>query len=114
MEALEALGNGDGGVRAVGVVEYIEEFFDVIDDDAPWHWKEWTCFTGDEVAALDAVQQLLVEACAATPQQSTTEEFIDSGWPARIQPPAGRALELMRTRGRFREDIEEAEPSVRG
>jgi hypothetical protein len=68
IEALETLSDGDRGVRAVGVVEYVEQFFDVIDDVAPWHWREWTCFTAHEVQALAKVQQVLTEACAATPQ----------------------------------------------
>lgn len=39
MEALEALSEGDSGVRTVGVGEYAEQFFDVISDDMPWHWR---------------------------------------------------------------------------
>jgi hypothetical protein len=35
MEALVALSEGDSGVRTVGVGEYINQFFDVIDDDTP-------------------------------------------------------------------------------
>ena len=49
IEALDTLAEGDDGVRAVGVVEYVEEFFDVIDDRAPWHWKEWSTFIPAEV-----------------------------------------------------------------
>jgi len=63
MEALEALREGNEGVRAVGWVEYVEEFFDVINDRAPWHWQEWSCFTPDEVGAINTVQQLLRDAC---------------------------------------------------
>lgn len=37
-------------------MEYVEEFFDVINDRAPWHWQEWSCFTPDEVRALNVVQ----------------------------------------------------------
>ncbi|WP_327039620.1 hypothetical protein [Micromonospora maris] len=33
MEALVALSKGDSGVRSVGVGDYINLFFDVIDDD---------------------------------------------------------------------------------
>jgi hypothetical protein len=42
-----------------------------------------------------------VAACAATPQSCSDEESIDSGWPARIQPAATDALDLLRARGRF-------------
>lgn len=111
MEALEAISEGDAGVRSVGVGEYVEQFFDVINDDIPWHWREWSCFTKEEVDALDEVLRLLNAACAATPQIDTEDDFIASGWPARLQPPAARALGLMRARGRFREDVEEDEPS---
>lgn len=33
MEALVALSEGSPGLRSVGVGEYVNEFFDVIDDD---------------------------------------------------------------------------------
>lgn len=56
--------------------------------------------------------RLLNAACAATPQIDTEDEFIASGWPARLQPPAARALDLMRARGRLREDVKEDSPSA--
>jgi hypothetical protein len=112
MEALATISNGDSGVREVGLVEYVEQFFDVIDDDAPWHWREWTCFTSHEVKALAEVQRLLRAACVATPDAHTEDKFIGSGWPTRIQPSARQALEAMRARGRFREDVEEDRPSL--
>ncbi len=112
MEALEALSKGDSGVREVGLVEYVEHFFDVIDDDAPWHWREWTSFTPHEIQALAEVQRLLRAACVATPDAHTEDEFIGSGWPTRIQPSARQALEVMRASGHFREDVEEERPSL--
>ncbi len=111
MEALVALTEGDRGVRRVGVGEYVNQFFDVIDDDAPWHWREWSCFTPQEVEAVGQVQRLLKDACESTPQTLVDDEFISSGWPARGQPAAAEALNLMRARGRFREDAEEEIPS---
>jgi len=111
MEALVALSEGDSGVRSVSVVEYVEQFFDVINDDAPWHWRDWSCFTPDEVQWLDTVHGLLKAACAATPRIDTDEAFIASGWPTRIQPAARMALDTMRARGRFSEDVEEESPS---
>jgi hypothetical protein len=111
MEALEALSEGDAGVRGVGIGEYVEQFFDVINDDIPWHWREWSCFTPQEVEGLDQVHGLLRAACDATPQIDTDDNFIASGWPVRIQPAARSALDLMQARGRFREDVEEVEPS---
>ena len=112
MEALEALSEGDGGVRSVGVGEYVEQFFDVINDDVPWHWRTWSCFTSEEVERLDEVHNLLVAACDATPHITTDDDaFIASGWPSRIQPAALAALSVMQARGRFREDAEEETPS---
>jgi hypothetical protein len=112
MDALETLAAGDAGVRQVGPEEYVLEFFDTIDDRSPWNWREWSCFTADEVVALDEVHNLLVAACDAMPVIDG-DAFIDTGWPARIQPLAARVLGLMRDRGRFSEDHEEEEPSDR-
>ena len=110
MEALVALSEGESGVRSVGVGEYVNQFFDVIDDDIPWHWRDWPCFTPEEVKRLDAVQGLLKAACA-TPRIDTDDDFIASGWPSRIQPAARMAPDVIEARGRFREDVEEETPS---
>lgn len=120
IEALEALADGDEGVRGMGVGEYVEQFFDIIDDDAPWRWRAWSVFTADEIAALGAVHDLLMAACGATPTVATSadaaasaeEDFIATGWPRQIQPVAKTALDLMLGRGRFGEDVEEGEPSL--
>ncbi|MFD6454824.1 hypothetical protein ACFWF3_28980 [Nocardia sp. NPDC060220] len=111
IEALETLVEGDEGVRRWGYGDYVNEFFDTIDDDGAWRWREWSTFTPAEVTALDKVQRALLEACAATPRISSDEEFVASGWPRRIKPVAAVALELMQSRGRFREDREEDVPS---
>ena len=112
MEALDPLSKGAVGVREVGVAEYIEQFFDAISDDAPWHWRTWSCFTPAEVAGLDEVHRLLVAACDDTRGSQAQDAFIASGWPDRIQPAAGAALSLMTQRGRFSEEVEEDEPST--
>lgn len=114
IEAVETLADGDEGVRASGSAEYVNQFFDTIDDDAPSCWREWSTLTSAEVAALDRVQLLLRDACAATPQICSDDEFIASGWPGRIKPVATTALELMRARGRYREDCAEDSPSITG
>jgi hypothetical protein len=98
--ALETLADGDAGVRQVGPEEYVLQYFDTIDDRSPWNWREWSCFTAHEVVALVEVHDLLVAACDATPDVLDVDEFIETGWPARIQPLAARALGLMRDRGR--------------
>ncbi len=110
IEALQTLADGDAGVRAVGVDEFVQEFFDVIDDRAPpWHWRTWSVFTADEVAALEGVHDLLVEACEPLRRRASSgslldnpdDGFIRTGWPTRIQPVAKTALNLMLSRGRF-------------
>jgi hypothetical protein len=110
MEAVVALAEGDQGVRRVGVVEYVNQFFDVIDDDAPRDWRDNSCLTPEEIAALEQVHRVLKGACEATPQMVTDDEFIASGWPAKVQPAAAEALSLMQERGRFSEELEEAVP----
>lgn len=110
IEALAPLSEGDAGVRAVGLGEYVEQFFDFIGDDAPWRWREMTTLTSDEVAALAAVHEVLDAACTATPQDISDEAFIESGWPTVIAPIAKRALDLMENRGRFSEQVEQVEP----
>jgi hypothetical protein len=114
MESLEVLADGDEGVRALGNGEYFEQFFDTINDDAPWRWRAWSTFTSAEVAALEKVLRVLLDACAATPRVCGDDEFIASGWPGRIEPIAGTTLALMRARGRFHEDHEEDAPSITG
>lgn len=112
MEALVALSDGDAGVRRLGVGEFVEQFFDSINDDSPWHWRDWSCFPPEEVERLDAVHGLLKAACAARPYITTDDNyFIASGWPGRIQPAAREAPDVMQARGRFREDAEEETPS---
>jgi hypothetical protein len=114
MEALELLAKGDDGVRAMGNADYVNGFFDTVDDDSPWDWRDWSTFTPPEVEELDRMQGVLREACAATPKVCSDDDFISSGWPGRIKPVAASALELMRRRGLFREDLEEDSPSRRG
>lgn len=113
-EALEPLALGNDGVRSMGNAEYVNQFFDIIDDDNPWRWRELSTFTPDEVAALDEVHRALKDACAATPRVCSDDEFIGSGWPERIMPLATTALALMQARGRFSEDREEDYPSAAG
>ena len=118
IEALETLAEGDDGLRSMGVGEYVEEFFDIIDDRSRARWRTWSVFNAEEVHALSVVHDLLVQACAETPQVPTpggifaddNEDFIRTGWPLRIQPAASAALDLMLARGRFSEEQEEVEP----
>lgn len=111
IEALEVLAQGDDGVRAVGNSDYINYFFDTIDDDVLPGWRDSSALTPDEVLELDRVQRVLLDACSATPQVEPDDDFIASGWPERIKPIATDALAVMLQRGRFREDREEDAPS---
>ncbi len=112
IEALEVLAGGDEGVRAAGAVEYVEAFFDVVDDRQP-AWRHLSTYTPTEVAELERVHSLLLDACAETAPIQRDDDFIASGWPERIKPVAADALALMLSRGRFREDREEQSPSSR-
>jgi hypothetical protein len=101
MEVLEPLAEGDEGVRSRGNVDYVNGFFDFIDDETPWDWRTNSTLVPAEVAALDEIQRLLLDAVAATGKICSDDDFIASGWPERIRPVAAEALSLMRRRGRF-------------
>jgi hypothetical protein len=112
MESLETLAAGDVGVLEIGAGEYFNQFYDWIDDDSPWEWRDWSSFAPGEVEALEEVLKLVDAACEATPQYVSEEDLIASGWPTRIQPVAAKSLQLMCDRGWFDEETEEAEPSI--
>jgi hypothetical protein len=112
MEALETFVAGDAGVGSTGYIEYFEEFFDVIGDESPWRWREWSTFTADEVSAVDKVLAQVLAASKATPPVTDDDAFVESGWPIKILQVARPALELMQRRGRFSEEIEEGEPAA--
>lgn len=110
IECLEYLAEGDDGIRALGHVEYFESFFDWVDDDRPWDWRDNSAYTAEEIGSVNLVLAALLQAVAET-REMDTEETVDSGWPRRIAPIAESALELMVHRGRFDEDREEPGPS---
>lgn len=111
MEALEPLAKGNDGVRWRGHGEYVNQFFDFIDDDSPGDWRTMSTLTPAEVEGLDRIQRLLLDAVTATGRFCTDSDFIASGWPERIKPFAAEVLSQMRQRGRFDEDNEEEAPS---
>jgi len=104
IDALEVLAGGNEGVRAAGAV---------VDDRQP-AWRHLSTYTPPEIAELERVHSLLLDACAETAPIQRDDDFIASGWPERIKPAAADALALMLSRGRFREDREEQSPSPRG
>jgi len=112
IDAVDVLAGGPDGVRAASTPEYINMFFDVVDDDMPGDWRDLSTYTTAEVTELEQVLSLMLQAVAAIHKICRDDEFIASGWPERIQPVAARALDTMLRRGRFREDIEEDEPSL--
>lgn len=112
MEAIATLAEGDEGVRAVGPHEYFESFYDWVphrDEDRPA--ASVAALSPAEREAVVEVSCILDDACDATPRRMTVEAFTATGWPARIQPVARKAFDLMRERGRFSEDREEEVPS---
>lgn len=113
-EALEALAAGPLGVRAVGVDEYFEQFFDWVDDDRSGpSWREVTTYTGEEVDALGEVHDLLVKACKKALILDSDDAFSTSEWPGQIREPAAKARRLIAERGLFSEDVEEDEPGLK-
>ena len=81
IEVLHVLAEGPGGVVHEGTIEWINGFFDWVDDRSP-RWRDNTAMTAGEVDAV-----------------------------ARVQPVAHHAVDLMLARGRFDEDVEQAEPA---
>lgn len=114
IEAVLNLAYGKTGVLDVGFAEYFNTFYDWMPAYDEGEVYPNSAMTHDECAALERVRRVVDAACDATPNDMSEEEFIRTGWPARIQPVAREALELMARRGRFAEDREETEPSQRG
>ncbi|HEY2297977.1 MAG TPA: hypothetical protein VGH43_09640 [Jatrophihabitans sp.] len=113
IEALEVLADVPAGVGREGTVEWINGFFDWVDDRSP-RWRDNTAMTTAEVKAVADVHDLLVACCDATNGIYDEDEFIATGWPARVQPVARSAADLMLARGRFDEDVEQLEPPTTG
>jgi hypothetical protein len=110
IDAVRLLAAGDAGVRSVGANEWINQFFDVVDDDAPGRWRSWPVWTGEEVARLGELHDLVREVCRRTPQVLDDDEFVAGGWPSAIAPAARAAETALLARGRSGEDTEDPEP----
>lgn len=111
VDVLDYLADGDAGIRAMGDCEYIEMFFDWVDDDFQPAWRDNSAYTPQEIEAIEQVLTAMLEAVAET-RDLDTESTVASGWPRRIAPIAKAALDLMLDRGRFDEEREEAEPAT--
>lgn len=92
-----------------GAGEYFNSFFDFFPDEPPLPPN--SVLTDEERSALTKVLALMNMALDSTSPLVGEAELIDSGWPENIKPIAQKALALMLQRGRFSEEIEEAEPS---
>jgi hypothetical protein len=114
MDAVETLAAGDDGVRATGFVEYFEKYYDFIRHRR--HDEEMvpnSAITEQERRLLLEVSIILDDACDDTPSDMSSDEFIATGWPKRIQPVAQTALASMLKRGRFSNEYEEDAPDSR-
>jgi len=105
MEALWWLEEGPDGR---GADEYIEQFYDQMDGDAP---RSNSAMNEEEAGAVAHVCRLMNQLCDETPQDVSEEDLVRTGWLSRIQSEARNALAVFLKRGRFIEDIEAAKPS---
>lgn len=112
MEEVWGLTRGNAGIGDAGPVEWFESFFDFF----PYEGEPacYPAMTAEEEEAVRGVCKLMQLAVAdpSIPRHPTVEDVAGSGWPERIAPVAGKALEVMLKRGRFSEEVEEAEPST--
>lgn len=98
-------------LRTGGFAEHFESFFDFFPYEGEPHANG--AMTQQEREAVVQVHRLVIDAMASTPSEMTEAEYAATGWPQRIEPAAERALRLMLKRGRFSEEQEEAEPSMK-
>jgi hypothetical protein len=114
MEAVLTLAEGNEGVRLVLPKDYFESFYHWIPHHMDGAMPSCSAVCAEERALLAGVSAILDVAYDATPTEMTADELIATGWPRRVQPVAQRALSAMILRGRFSEDREEDEPSIKG
>jgi len=113
MEEIWGLSEGDSGVqKAWTPAEWFEDFFDWFPCEGEPTW--YPVMTSDEAKAVRTGRMLMQLAIAdpTIPKNPSVEQITSSGWPNRIAPFAKKALDVMLTRGRFCEDVEEDEPST--
>lgn len=112
MEVIEILADGDNGVRLFGVSGYFNWFYDFVPHRDQGGMHENSVLSEEERALLLELSTIVDDACDATPYMVSEDDLIASGWPKRIQPVAQKALDLMRKRGQFSEELEEDTPSA--
>ena len=111
MEAVHTIADGEEGVRREWPGEYFESFYTWIPHHNDGDMQPNSAISPEERTGLLELSAILDEACDATPKIMSADEFIDTGWPKRMQPTAQKVLRLMLARGRFSEHREEAEAS---
>ena len=111
MEAVHTIADGEEGVRREWPDDYFENFYTWIPHHSDGNMPSNSTIGPEERTGLLELSAILDKACDATPKIMTADEFIDTGWPKRVQPIAQKVLRLMLERGRFSEDQEETEPS---
>lgn len=89
--------------------EYMNQFYDQM---GPGNRPQSNpTMTDAEFTALTALAALMDEVCENTPNAITNADLIVPGWLERIQAEASNVLAVFLERGRFGEEVEEAEPS---
>jgi hypothetical protein len=105
MDTLTHLADGDAAVFAGGFGDYFESFFMEVPYEGVLPNK---AMTDGEAAALGAFLTKFREACDATPKAMTDQDFVASGWPARLAPLAASTLSAFSRRGLL--DNEKVDP----
>lgn len=76
-ESLEWLAEGADGVTHMSAAEYINQFFDQVDDEMTYRQGN-TAMTDDEVVAVQRVLDVMLAVCAATPGAVEDSDLIGS------------------------------------
>jgi hypothetical protein len=110
-DVADMLADGDEQVHRFGFSAYFELFYDWIPHRDDGIFPDLPTLVEPEKVALIELSRAVDDACDDTPNDMSESDFVATGWPKRIAIIAQRALDLMRERGRFDEEVEEAEPS---
>jgi hypothetical protein len=109
IESVETLAEGPEGVRRVGFSDFFNDFYDLVPENCVPHKN--TALTEEEVRGIESLCKVMSAAMAATPKIMSEEEFIQTGWSDEIMSAGRKTLAVFLRRGRFDEEVEEAEPS---
>lgn len=104
IEVVEVLASGDDGVRYVGPAEFFEAFYDFIPHHSDHAMYPNSAISPAERKALKVLSAILDQACDSIPRNLEIEEFIETGWPKKIQNVAQNVHSLMIQRGYLSEE----------